>query len=74
MKVVDSRDGVAKQALRIYKKQKVQNNEKANNSEKTLESIQFEDKTFFVTSEKSSKVEYELLSKELKLPYGGLLA
>lgn len=71
MTIVDSREGVAKQALRIYKKEKNQKAEKLNNCEKSLE---FEDKTFFVTSENNSKAEYELLSKELKLPYGGLLA
>lgn len=71
MTIVDSREGVAKQALRIYKKEKNQKAEKLNNCEKSL---QFEDKTFFVTSENNSKAEYELLSKELKLPYGGLLA
>ena len=66
--VVDSREGVANQALRVFKKHIFSNVEKCENK------IDVKDKTFFVTSEKSSKHEYETLSKKLNLPYGGLLS
>ena len=65
IQVVDSREGVANQALRIYAKNK-------NHSE--AKNLDVKDKTFFVTSEKISKNEYEILSRELELPYGGLLS
>ena len=70
IQVVDSREGVAKQALRVYKN--VFNGQFCNTS-KNGKLKKLMDKTFFVTSEKNSKEEYELLSKQLDLPYGGLL-
>ena len=65
IQVVDSREGVANQALRIYAQ---------NKNQKVAKNLDVKDKTFFVTSEKISKNEYEILSRELELPYGGLLS
>ena len=43
-------------------------------NQKETKNLEVKDKTFFVTSEKISKNEYEILSRELELPYGGLLS
>lgn len=68
--VVDSREGVAKQALRVL-------NEKSSLSKTkdspAINTEQIADKTFFVTSESNSKEEYQILSKNLNLTYSGLL-
>lgn len=62
IQVVDSREGVVKQALRVI------------SNAKNKEAIgKFCDKTFFVTSEKNQKNEYLLLSSKLNLCYGGVL-
>ena len=62
IKIVDSREGVAKQALRVFE-----------NGAAKSSNLKIQDKTFFVTSEKTSKEEYEILSKKLNLNYGGVL-
>lgn len=62
IKIVDSREGVAKQALRVFE-----------NGPSKSSNLKIQDKTFFVTSEKTSKEEYEILSKKLNLNYGGVL-
>lgn len=62
IQIVDSREGVVKQAMRFYKENE------------NIDSTNIKDKSFFVTSEKNSKREYEILSEKLNLPYGGLLS
>lgn len=62
IKIVDSREGVTNQALRILEKMP-----------KNTTKIKTIDKSFFVTSEKNEKKEYEILSEKLNLFYGGVL-
>ena len=59
---MDSREGVTNQALRILEKMP-----------KNTTKIKTIDKSFFVTSEKNEKKEYEILSEKLNLFYGGVL-
>ncbi len=68
VKVIDSRDGVVKQAL------KVEENSIQNGQEGEIENLPA-DMTFFVTARPSKiqQSEYESLCKNVRIPYGGFL-
>jgi glutamate racemase len=68
IKIVDSREGVVKQAIKVQATQ-IEENKKSDSSKNVL------DKSLFVTGFTSSddEKEYGLLCKNLNIPWGGLI-
>lgn len=68
VQVVDSREGVANQAIRV------ESAKLAAGSDSACPQIDFADKTFFVTAcTEQQRPEYETLCKNLSIPFGGVL-
>lgn len=74
VKVVDSREGVARQALRMYESEK-KKSACRNECKKNISEISVADESLFVTgfTKNDDKKEYTELCKNLFIPFGGLL-
>jgi len=67
IKVVDSRDGVANQAIRKIHQELESKNE-------VKDSVKIENLTFFVTKADDQEIsEYKTLCKNIKIPWGGII-
>lgn len=78
VRVIDSRDGVVKQAMRVIggapkaEEAAVRGCGLLKAAESALKDRGFEDMTFFVTGD-GDRAEYETLARNLKIPFGGKL-
>lgn len=76
VKVIDSREGVARQALKVERNKGPAQNEEARNSKDCNSSTAgIADCTLFVTgfTQKNDGEEYAVLCKNLNIPFGGML-